>query len=294
MDVSGAGVARSTQNVARPYDMDGTMRIYAGLFAAIGLLVTLADGAHAAKIGVAAAVKNQVEGVAGASPRQLSVGSDLFSNERIRTGEASTAQLLFLDKTVVNVGPKAELTLDRFVYNPERGTGQVVLDTVRGSFRFVTGSQNPTNYTIKTPVATLGIRGTIIDLLVLSTGGTVALLVDGSTSIRNNITGQVLNLTKPGTAFIINPNGSVTGPVPWDGTIVHAFGELSFPLYGWSFAADPKFNTVPFDTLGGIDNLNAIGAKSFTPGPAADGGGNQTGGGNDISLQNSLRAGPGR
>ncbi|MES1155487.1 MAG: FecR family protein, partial [Pseudorhodoplanes sp.] len=133
------------------------------------------------KIGVAAAVKNQVEGLQGGAPRTLAAGSEVFANERIRTGEASTAQLLFLDKTSLSVGPRAELSLDRFVFDPNKGTGQVVLDTVRGSFRFVTGSQNPTHYSIKTPVATLGIRGTIIDLLVQS-GRTIVVLVEGAVS----------------------------------------------------------------------------------------------------------------
>ena len=87
----------------------------------------------------------------------------------------------------------------------------------------------------------------------------------------------------------------MTGPIPWDGTIVHAFGELSFPLYGWSFAGDPKFNTVPFDTLGGIDNLNAIDAKSLGAGGlSTGGGGNQTGGNDNIFLQNRLNVGPGK
>jgi hypothetical protein len=110
-----------------------------------------------AKIGVAAAVKNQVQGRAGA----IAVGSSVFANERIKTGDAASAQLMFVDKTVVSIGPKAELLLDKYVYNPNRGTGQVAISAVQGSMRFVTGAQNPTNYSIKTPVATLGTEITV-------------------------------------------------------------------------------------------------------------------------------------
>ena len=116
------------------------------------------------KIGVASAVKNQVQGRTGA----LAVGSSVFANERIKTGDAASAQFMFVDKTVVSMGPKAELLLDKYVYNPNRGSGQVVVNAVQGSMRFVTGAQNPTNYSIKTPVATLGIRGTIVDLSISS------------------------------------------------------------------------------------------------------------------------------
>ena len=137
------------------------------LIAALLLLATCAGvRAETPKIGVTAAVKNDVQGVRGSTARPLSAGSDVFTNERIRTGEASLAQILFLDKTSLTVGPRAELTLDRFVYNPSKGTGQVVLNAVQGAFRFVTGSQSPRNYTIKTPVGILGVRGTIGEVIV--------------------------------------------------------------------------------------------------------------------------------
>ena len=109
--------------------------------------------------GVASAVKNDVSRVVGSGSQPLALGSDLFTNERIRTGEASAAQILFVDKTTLMIGARAELTLDRFVYEPSTGTGQVVLNAIRGAFRFATGSQNPRNYTIKTPIGTVGIRG---------------------------------------------------------------------------------------------------------------------------------------
>lgn len=230
----------------------------------VSLAATNAFGAQP-KIGVAAAVQNSVQGVQGGSPRALSVGSEVFSNERIRTGQASTAQLLFLDKTSVSIGPQAELTLDRFVYNPDRGSGQVVLDTVRGSFRFVTGSQNPNNYTIKTPVATLGIRGTIIDLLVQASR-TIVVLVEGGVSIRLS-NGRVLTLDRPGTAFIIGANGQVTGPVVWDGTIVNVASGIPFPLYGWTFSGDPQQLKGPISNIDQIDQLNAIDARGYVAPP---------------------------
>lgn len=245
--------------------------------AALSLSLGMANAFGAQpKIGVAAAVQNRVEGVLGGAPRALSVGSEVFSNERVRTGAASTAQLLFLDKTSVSIGPQAELTLDRFVYNPDRGTGQVVLDTVRGSFRFVTGSQNPNNYTIKTPVATLGIRGTIIDLLVQA-GRTIVVLVEGAVSIRTT-NGQVLTLDKPGTAFVIGANGQVQGPIAWDGTIVNVANGVPFPLYGWTFTGDPQKLHGPISNIDRIDNLNAIDARNYVPpAPASPGGGGNEG-----------------
>jgi hypothetical protein len=88
------------------------------IVAALAALAAVTDACAAGKIGVAAAVKNDVQRVVGTGGQPLSVGSDLFTSERIRTGEASAAQILLLDKTTLTVGPHAELTLDRFVYDP--------------------------------------------------------------------------------------------------------------------------------------------------------------------------------
>ncbi len=212
------------------------------------------------KIGVASAVKNQVQG---RGARAIAAGSEVYANERIKTGDAATAQLLFLDKTVLSLGPKAELLLDKFIYDPNKGSGQVVVNAVQGSFRFVTGAQNPNNYAIKTPVATLGIRGTVIDLLVQN-GQTIVLLVEGAVSIRMT-NGQTYQLTKPGTAFVINANGQVKGPMPWDGSIINVAAGVTFPLYGWAFTGDPQDPRVPFDKMQAIDQINAINARSYIP-----------------------------
>src|SRR6516164_1911668 len=82
-------------------------------------------------------------------------GSSVHSEELIRSGEASVGELVFLDKTRLSVGPKSEFRLDKFVYNPNRGVGSVVVDMSRGSYRFITGVQDPRNYEIVTPYANL-------------------------------------------------------------------------------------------------------------------------------------------
>jgi ferric-dicitrate binding protein FerR (iron transport regulator) len=160
-------------------------------FLSVGL--ALAEG----KIGVAAAVQNQVFG----NSQPLSTGSGIFANERIRTGEASTAQLQFIDQTNLSVGPKSELVLDRFVYDPNRGKGSVVVQTGRGVFRWVSGSQDPTSYQIKTPVATIGVRGTVF---TLANGLHVSVLgmLNGQANVTNLATGQVIILNAGWTIVI--------------------------------------------------------------------------------------------
>lgn len=239
----------------------------------VAITATAMGNAMAEKIGVAAAVVNQVQGVSGSTSRPLSAGSDVFAREHIRTSDASTAQLLFLDKTTVNIGPRADLALDSFVYDPNKGTGKVVINAAQGAFRFMTGSQNPRNYAIKTPVATIGIRGTVLDLLITGNPTIGYTLTIISVECCASITlpnGKVINLTTPGTAYVITSAGGVTGPIQWDGTIINGLGGLQFPLFGWTFLGEPGPNGLPISQIGNIDQLNAVIAgqlKAITPPP---------------------------
>jgi hypothetical protein len=100
----------------------------------------------------------------------------------VRTGKASTARLQFLDETDLSLSPFTQISLDRFVYDPDRKTGRVVINVPRGLVRFVTGSLETQSYTIRTPIATTGVRGTIFNLLVRSDRMTV-LPIEGGVAL---------------------------------------------------------------------------------------------------------------
>jgi hypothetical protein len=109
-------------------------------------------------IGKATSIKPQVEGTHGGT-RTLSGGSEVYSKETVRTGDAGQANLQFHDSSSLSVGPKSSVHLDKFVYDPNKSAGSVAIQATRGSFRFVTGSQGGGSYQIKTPYGTLGVRG---------------------------------------------------------------------------------------------------------------------------------------
>ena len=143
-----------------------------GAIIAVSLLLpTAVCSAEDTHIGSAAAVKNQVHGIVRGQTQPLSSGSAVYSNEVVRTGQDSIAELGFVDSTKLSVGPKSEMKLDKFVYNPDKGTGAVVVQATRGSYRFVTGVQDHESYKIKTPYATLGVRGTILEIVLVENKG---------------------------------------------------------------------------------------------------------------------------
>lgn len=121
--------------------------------------------AVAAKVGVASAVNPQATGKApGAAARTLVLGKKVVFNERIKTSANGLVQLLLLDGSAFTIGPNSEVVIDKFVYNPDKKTGEMVANVLKGAFRFVGGrlSKSKGGVTIRTPVATIGVRGGIV------------------------------------------------------------------------------------------------------------------------------------
>jgi hypothetical protein len=115
----------------------------------------VADDAQS-RIGSTKSVKPEASGsVAGT----LSAGSSVHANETIKTGSAGQAGLGFVDNKNLHVGPSSSVRLDKFVYDPNKGTSSVVIDATKGAFRFSTGAQGKGDYKVKTPYGTLGVRG---------------------------------------------------------------------------------------------------------------------------------------
>jgi len=216
---------------------------------AVGFLFPGVPSFAASKIGVASAVKNEVEGIQSGASRSLSTGSSVFEQERVRTGADSVAQLLFLDQTTFSVGPRSEVTLDRFVYDPARGTGDVLLSATRGAFRFISGSQNPLHYKISTPTATIGVRGTIIDCTV---GSLTCIVQEGQAVI--SVAGVEYTL-KAGDALTIGNDGKVTGPYQHDGVFDAIKFGTPWPLFGGGLPTEQWQFEVPDNSTTRIEDI---------------------------------------
>lgn len=160
-------------------------------------------------IGVASTVTNRVQGSVGS--RALKTGDRVFQNENIETGVDSRSQLLFRDETVLNVGPDSRVTLDRFVYDPARGGSGAAVSVTRGALRFISGNMPSQAYEIRTPAGSIGVRGTIFDVIVYDNGEVVLQLVEGALVFLDR-GGATVSLNQPGQVFIIAPGqtGSVS------------------------------------------------------------------------------------
>jgi hypothetical protein len=136
---------------------------------AAALAFTLAPQAAAQVVGVSSAVKNDVRlRKPGAPiPRPVQVKQRVALQDQVQTGVKSQLQVLLLDRSVFTVGANARLTIDRYVYDPNRSTRSMGATVSKGAFRFMSGKRTSggTN-SINTPVASIGIRGTVVEGVV--------------------------------------------------------------------------------------------------------------------------------
>jgi hypothetical protein len=143
------------------------------LFAATliaGLATANADAKAVEKItiGNTNTVVRTVTGTFDGDLRELALKDDIYHNELIETGSDSATEISFLDDTTLTVGANATLVLDKFIYDPDPSKASFVLTATAGVFRFASGTLPKKSYMIHTPTATIGIRGTVLTVAVLS------------------------------------------------------------------------------------------------------------------------------
>jgi hypothetical protein len=161
------------------------------------------------RVGEAAVVKNQVVRVAGSASNQINVGDSLLRDETVRTGLDSAARLVMADNTNLSLGPSATITLDRTVFNDEHSYRDIAIKLSSGAFRFVTGDSEKAAYKITTGVATIGVRGTILDILnqILNQRGKTTVVLQEGASLVCAIGGGCVQLTQPGDTAVITSSG---------------------------------------------------------------------------------------
>lgn len=106
--------------------------------------------------------------------RAVRAGETLYEGDAVSTGSDGELHAELIDGGVIAVRPNTLLRITR--YKAEGGpTDTSVFNLVKGSFRSITGwiaQRNPANYRIQTPTATVGVRGTDHEPLVIAEGAT--------------------------------------------------------------------------------------------------------------------------
>ncbi|MFO1242419.1 MAG: FecR family protein [Rickettsiales bacterium] len=178
--------------------MRGTTYFLSGLAT---LAVTASAFAYD-KIGVVGAANGSVTALRDGKTIPVKPGDAVYLNDIFETGNASEAQLIFVDRSTLSLTPHSKLTVDNYVYNPATKDGQMGVQGMKGVFRFVGGAlskQHPVS--IKTPVATIGIRGGIAETNIADNGATDAVFVYGDALTMTNQKGETITTNSFGTGL---------------------------------------------------------------------------------------------
>jgi hypothetical protein len=140
--------------------------------------------------------------------RLLVEGASVYPGETVETAAAAKGVLVFRDDSRMTLGANTQFRVDSFVFdanNPKEGSFLVSL--LRGSLRALTGvigKTNTRNVGFNTPTATIGIRGTGLDMDCATPEscsfftwlGTIEVTQTGQTALQTLQAGQGLFVSR--------------------------------------------------------------------------------------------------
>ena len=107
------------------------------------------------------------------------LASDIFSFDTVRTGNGRMA-VEFLDSTILKLTEHSKVVIDTYIFDPDPSKSKLALRMASGTARFITGKLgkiDKKNISIRTPRATIGIRGTDFTTTVDELGRSLIILL---------------------------------------------------------------------------------------------------------------------
>ena len=169
-------------------------------------LLILAGWANAVDIGSISELRGNGEVVRQGTTDKLlaELALGIASYDDVRTGNGRMA-IEFLDSSVVRLTEHSKIVIDDFVYDPDPNKSKLALNMASGTARFITGRLagiKKENIFIKTPSATIGIRGTDFTTTVDELGRSLVILLPDA---MGNASGEISVTTWSGTEILDKP-----------------------------------------------------------------------------------------
>ncbi len=145
----------------------------------------------------------------------------VFVTDIITTDYDGKVEILFNDDTSLAIGANSSIRIDDFVFDTGEKASFAV-SAIKGVSRVITGKvveQNREGFTVKTPLATVGIRGTIVTTDVGTKAGDPQIIMlnqigEGRTLHIVGNDGDEVIMTRAGYSVRINPTGQISQPLP--------------------------------------------------------------------------------
>ena len=134
---------------------------------------------------------------------------DINSYDNIQTSNGRVG-ITFLDDSQVRLTEHSELIIDEFIYDPDPSKSKMALQFASGTARFITGKLatiDKENIFIKTPSATIGIRGTDFTVTVDELGRSLVILLPDDDGLPS---GEIVVATAMGQVILNKPYQATT------------------------------------------------------------------------------------
>lgn len=158
------------------------------------------------RVGVVTAARQGIRSVSG--DRVMYVGNNVQYGERLATDSSGALHILFMDQSSMTLGPNSAMTIDQFVFHPEKQEGQIKVNLLKGALRVVGGLVSKFSDTqVVTGNGTIGIRGGIT-IAEASEDQTLAIFLFGQHMQMASASGQKPRVvTRPGFGVIGKARG---------------------------------------------------------------------------------------
>lgn len=145
-------------------------------------------------------------------------GFEINSQDLVRAKAGVTA-IEFLDETRVDLTEGTKLKISKYVYDPDKKTGALTLDAAFGTVRYASGQiakRSRRNVAIKTPTATVGVRGTDFAMTIDEFGGSIITLLPSCNTNGDCLVGEISVTSDVGTVILNQAFQATTVPTRMD------------------------------------------------------------------------------
>lgn len=119
--------------------------------------------ADEAQIATVKTVKGKAYIASGGKRTEATVGAPVHQNDTLETDSDGAVGITFIDNTTLSLGPKSQLAVTDYVFEPRANKLSFVAQMTKGSLMYVSGliaKLSPSAVSLQTPVGTIGVRGT--------------------------------------------------------------------------------------------------------------------------------------
>ncbi|GAB3458909.1 FecR family protein [Insolitispirillum peregrinum] len=186
-------------------------KILAGAITA--MMVLMGAQAEARQVvGTVDRIQGTASALYNAEERPLAVGAEVYQDDALNTGADARLQVTLIDGSQLTLGENAGMLVSDLIVAPDARPRGPVMSLLKGVFAL--SAARTKGAEIKTPVATIGIRGTQL------WGGPLA--------------GALDVLLLEGKIDVTTPAGQVVLDQPGQGTVVPTAGEAPGAVGVWS------------------------------------------------------------